>query len=40
LASLVPLLKEKINIQSLVWAEKFELKPVAFSIKKLVISAT
>lgn len=37
---MVPLLKEKILIESLVWAEKFELKPVAFSIKKLVISAT
>lgn len=40
LTSLVPMLKEKIKIESLVWAEKQELKPVAFSIKKLVISAT
>lgn len=29
----------KIKIEGLIWGEKYELKPVAFGIKKLVISA-
>jgi len=33
------LIKKKINKPGLIWGEKFELKPVAFGIKKLVMSA-
>lgn len=40
MSSLVPLIKEKITKAGLVWGEKFELKPVAFGVKKLVMSAT
>jgi len=38
IASLWPKI-EKMQIAGLKWGEKFELKPVAFGIKKLVISA-
>jgi len=39
MSSLVPLIKKQINKPGLIWGEKFELKPVAFGIKKLVMSA-
>jgi len=39
IASLYPLIKNKIVKPGLIWGEKFELKPVAFGIKKLVMSA-
>jgi len=36
----VPLIKAKIVKDGLMWGEKFELKPVAFGVKKLCMSAT
>jgi len=40
ISSLVPLIKAKIVKDGLMWGEKFELKPVAFGVKKLCMSAT
>jgi len=38
IASLVPKIKAKIVKPGLLWGEKFELKPVAFGVKKLCMS--
>lgn len=40
MSTLVPLIKQQITKPGLIWGDKFELKPVAFGIKKLVMSAT
>jgi len=40
IATLVPLIKAKIVKPGLLWGDKHELKPVAFGVKKLCMSAT